>query len=187
MKKLLALVLVLGLTASSFAVVLDASWIVSGSSASGALEVVAGDTITLTLHEGTSMDDGSANGVGFAVDQLANSVAGSIQTVFGTTLTNSEDAYASTVGTGFTTDISFSFDHSGAGGESDFDVLSFSFVVSSAAQLDDIILIECYRGSYLSGTGGGPGSIPDLSLTVVPEPMTMVLLGLGGLFLRRRK
>ena len=31
------------------------------------------------------------------------------------------------------------------------------------------------------------GQLGDLAVTVVPEPMTIALLGLGGLFLRRRK
>ena len=44
----------------------------------------------------------------------------------------------------------------------------------------------------LSGEGTiGIGQYPSFdalgTITVVPEPMTMVLLGLGGLFLRRRK
>jgi len=34
---------------------------------------------------------------------------------------------------------------------------------------------------------GGASALPGLTITVIPEPMTMVLLGLGGLFLRRRK
>jgi len=40
---------------------------------------------------------------------------------------------------------------------------------------------------YTSATGmTGTWSVVD-TITVLPEPMTMVLLGLGGLFLRRRK
>jgi len=39
-----------------------------------------------------------------------------------------------------------------------------------------------------AGTNKVSGGIPAaLSLTVVPEPMTIALLGLGGLFLRRKK
>jgi hypothetical protein len=33
----------------------------------------------------------------------------------------------------------------------------------------------------------GVGSLDTITLTIIPEPMTIALLGLGGLFLRRRK
>ena len=33
----------------------------------------------------------------------------------------------------------------------------------------------------------GVGTVDDATINVVPEPMTIALLGLGGLFLRRRK
>ena len=34
---------------------------------------------------------------------------------------------------------------------------------------------------------GPTGSVEQLSIQIIPEPMTIALLGLGGLFLRRRK
>jgi hypothetical protein len=45
-------------------------------------------------------------------------------------------------------------------------------------------------GGYAAGTTDAVSAVLNLSglqLSVVPEPMTVVLLGLGGLFLRRRK
>jgi len=41
--------------------------------------------------------------------------------------------------------------------------------------------------SISSPTGTNISNLSGLQLSVVPEPMTVVLLGLGGLFLRRRK
>jgi hypothetical protein len=39
-----------------------------------------------------------------------------------------------------------------------------------------------------AGTNNVGGAVPSaVTLNIVPEPMTIVLLGLGGLFLRRRK
>jgi len=73
----------------------------------------------------------------------------------------------------------------------------YSFTIDSTGlALGDVITISEWTGmnpfgmppfpvdSKLNGVTAGLGS---LAVTVVPEPMTMALLGLGGLFLRRRK
>ena len=52
-----------------------------------------------------------------------------------------------------------------------------TFTAGASAGTNSIIL------DYYDSTGGGS----DTLSVVVPEPMTVVLLGLGGLFLRRRK
>jgi len=62
-------------------------------------------------------------------------------------------------------------------------VLTWEFHVPDDAQPSDEIIIDVVQGAY----GGADMSGMDVVLHVIPEPMTVLLLGLGGLFLRRRK
>lgn len=56
----------------------------------------------------------------------------------------------------------------------------FTVTITEAGALNDTFTVDILTGtSYASND--------SITFTIVPEPMTIVLLGLGGLFLRRRK
>ena len=163
MKKLLTLLLVLSLASVASA----------GQSLGGATEVdITGTAIvTLISDDGTGGNtnyiddsDGAASSLGAVTGVAATAAAGGNATV---TLKN---GYAYLV--------------VGADSETPNTLESgvrFNLTVSGAGHVkDDVITVTLY----------GPGWVNVLdtqSVTVVPEPMTIALLGLGGLFLRRRK
>lgn len=64
-----------------------------------------------------------------------------------------------------------------ATGEAYTGTVAFTF---TATETTDIVWGGTWDGVDMGGVVGG-------TVNVVPEPMTMALLGLGGLFLRRRK
>lgn len=61
---------------------------------------------------------------------------------------------------------------------------AYSFDYTLAAGVPEGETFKIGPGAGTNKIGGVPAA---LSLTVIPEPMTIALLGLGGLFLRRKK
>ena len=59
------------------------------------------------------------------------------------------------------------------------DLVTFDMVAAEGAVIGDTYSLQFLDGSF--------GEQFSTTVTVVPEPMTMALLGLGGLFLRRKK
>jgi hypothetical protein len=59
--------------------------------------------------------------------------------------------------------------------------IHFVAVITATGNTDDTFKLEILEGT------SPYDSIDDIVFTIIPEPMTVALLGLGGLLLRRRK
>ena len=165
MKKLLVLVLVLGLVAVSNAA-LTTSVKVGGVAVT---EVNPLDLVTITIGTNTAAPGGTT---GFKIN-ASQAITGTATTLGGWML--AATGAVTTVGNG----LQFSFsDGSIAFPPVNGDYLQITFTVPTAAagKVD-----VSFLGSFL-------GATPEaFSLNVVPEPLTMGLLALGGLFIRRKK
>ena len=166
MKKLLVLALVLGLASVASAAL---TWEVSSVS------IVAGSTATVKIHSSTATYAGGPAFIG-VYDDVADFAS---FTPIGTTTENpgagDNAAAVKDAGgwTGYWTINANAGDPATlAAGWHWTAVINGLKVGTNTLQLD---------------TDGSAGAADDLVVTVTPEPMTVALLGLGGLFLRRRK
>ena len=168
MKKLLVLMLVLGMASLANAVLISGDTVTTGNIEWSVVdEQLIGTNATGTANaEATWIDGDTAPwddivvGIGTSNGNSVNDGAGDMGKV-----------------------NSWSF-----GGGTGFDVYG--------GDLDGAVLPNLGAGQWYQFGLSGPGTIgigmyPSFdaigTITVTPEPMTMVLLGLGGLFLRRRK
>jgi len=66
----------------------------------------------------------------------------------------------------------------------------FTFTLTATGTLGQIIALSMVENSFYDATfvqiPTGSVGLQGMNVTITPEPMTIALLGLGGLFLRRR-
>ena len=190
MKKLLALVLILVMASSASAVltsyqgyyfemVIDAPAVI-GIGDTVSVEILAGDSVVSEMLSTVLNVDAGAT-----VSALTVSIPGDWSWL------NSGNGTASDGGDGYNVSLDGTVPEAIAAGDS---IYSFSFTTLEAGT----VTIDAVSGSWSTFaaavgiddawySSGAQYGLPYAQITVVPEPMTIALLGLGGLFLRRRR
>jgi hypothetical protein len=180
MKKLLVLLMVLGLaTSAQAALTLSLS----------ATEVDIGDTVTASVSSDLSGTPGIWPGVGdfiLSEDTYYWSTMDAAAFSGGWTYHTTAGTSGGTVSVG---DLGFANPYPGYSNVYRLNAAGSSVLPEAGVQfMIDIIGVQ--EGTIyiaLQDDTTWAEMAPTLTLVVVPEPMTIALLGLGGLFLRRRK
>jgi hypothetical protein len=194
MKKLLVLTLVFGMAAMASATL---DWTVTGSTAVGLpTDVNPGDALTLELIVSADQasavkidlitDNGGAGDIVAATSPLDLGIDGMDAKAFDDMMVAYGMPSLGLV-TGDWAQVDKFTTSTPVGGA----VLTLTYIVDAAAAPGIILItaegIDVLGGNTYVAELGGFVDVPALELTVIPEPMTLALLGLGGLFLRRRK
>jgi hypothetical protein len=165
MRKFFVLILVFGISAAANAVIIE----VDGQTAD-AVNIGETATITVVSEDASSwlgyilVEPGSP---GALSDITALDAAGDLASFV---------PYSADDGIGYELTVAMT-----SGGEPAIAVGSQFTMTFSGALLDETSTISLYAGpDYTIPT-------TSVAVTVVPEPITILLLGLGGLFLRRRR
>ena len=172
MKKLLILMLVLGMTSTASAVI-NLTWVDSGGSDISSITVVKNSTITAYLKADDASMYPSAKWIG---ESYTASDYAKITNITATAAAGGNPVIldkTSTYPGWWTTEAK--------------DIES-PFTVATGIQWNVTISgLELSGANYTTLDSDSYGTSDSLDVYVVPEPMTIALLGLGGLFLRRRK
>jgi hypothetical protein len=180
MKKLLVLALVLSMATMANA---GLQFVTSN----GVTEVNPSTVVTINLvtTQGTTI-----SGFGWdAVQGLGEASNGLISSNFGSQMGGNvyNPATGIILGGTYASDVHTPIQYSG-GTVYSFQLhipsLPFSSIITVNTYADGDNYLDAYY--FASGVGEVDGNFTGLTLHVIPEPMTMGLLGLGGLFLRRR-
>jgi hypothetical protein len=183
MKKLLILMLVLGLATAANAAALRLTY--NGIDSNTAPASVLGTTITVDMRCDSALSGISK--VDFSEGTSTGTLSlGDWQVATQNQTTPPED------GTLSGNDIIDAFaSKSGADWAADSILYSFDYAVDAANGGGTVVMLMSAAASDRAVRGLTTywyGTTLDLEpLTILPEPMTIALLGLGGLFLRRRR
>ena len=192
MKKLFVLMLALGLAATAQAGVLNLDVEVGGSDYAGEMLGI-GTEVTVKVHQVTPDADG-AGGVFWLNFAGTNSAFDDTTPTFSMTtyegwqwLLNGSEIIANASGQGGLDLHTTKNASPGVGTPGEGSILG-----TLGAYTDTIVLTFEASESHLVqfvGSSSWDSAAPTASemVNVIPEPMTIALLGLGGLFLRRRK
>jgi hypothetical protein len=163
MKKLLALTLVLGFAAAANAVYITAP---------SPLECPVGSSIDIVI----SSDGSNYSGYIELTDLTAASMTG---VDAGAAVRGSLGGFEDDTATGYAGNFHFiAAGPVGAGAVADAAHFTFTYTANDDSSL---VTINFYQEDWASEL------LPSIQVQNTPEPMTLGLLGLGGLFLRRRK
>ena len=185
--------LVLGMASAANATL---TWSITNNSGPGAFDVEPGDVIVITL----SLTGGTSNGLSFGVvtdqnaaatpQRMTDSVlATGYDAIHFDGFTAAEAATAGMTGTYGGGDAVYIVGATSATAVSGT-LVTLDYTVDPLAMIGTINIVTMtgeFGSSDTVDVGGTNVKPPTLGLNVIPEPMTIVLLGLGGLFLRRRK
>jgi hypothetical protein len=172
MKKLLVLMLVLGMATAANATV---QLYIDGSPIGSSLDVVTGTTLTIQVYS-----DEVANWGGYLMldDPGSDGALSNPQTYAAAGNMGSMTPY-SYAGWGY----GYTVTTSDSGGATQAGVQHSADWDTTSLDVGDSATVSLYDGRVSSYT-----PVDTLALTVIiPEPMTIGLLGLGGLFLVRRR
>jgi hypothetical protein len=165
MRKLLVLTLVLGMATAANAVIVN----VNGQT--GEVLVMPGEVAAITV-----VSEDTANWLGYLI--VPEGQAGALSNAAVTDLAGD----AALAGAAAYTEAGW-----GAGYE-----LATGGTASTPAGVGVQFTLDYSYADYVEGTTlqlfvDPDYDVPAAAVSIIPEPMTVVLLGLGGLFLRRRK